>query len=56
MTNKDQYTEIRDITWLSEEECYQKIRNYDNNKKKIISDFFKLYKSIYIDKELLIKD
>ena len=50
--NKDQYTEIKDIKWLTEEECYQKIRNYDDHKKKIIFEFFdfiknyKLYSSL----------
>jgi len=50
--NKDQYTEIKDIKWLTEEECYQKIRDYDNHKKKIIFEFFdfiknyKLYSSL----------
>lgn len=40
MENKDQYTEIKDIQWLSEEECYQKIRDYDLKKKEIIQKVF----------------
>ncbi len=40
MENKDQYTEIKDIQWLTEEECYQKIRHYDSNKKKVIEKVF----------------
>ncbi len=52
-TNKNQYTEIKDISWLSEEECYEKIRDYDLHKKKIVKTFFLLYKSIE-DKKLII--
>ena len=40
MENRDQYTEIKNIQWLTEEECYQKIRNYDLNKKKVIEKVF----------------
>ena len=38
--NKEQYTEIKDIKWFTKKECLDKIRNYDNNKKKIINLFF----------------
>tara|TARA_B100000214_G_C23912158_1_gene601852 strand:+ start:424 stop:1257 length:834 start_codon:yes stop_codon:yes gene_type:complete len=38
--NKDQYTEIKDIKWCSEEESLEKIRDYDVNKKKVITNFF----------------
>ena len=38
--NKDQYTEIKDIKWCSEDECLEKIRNYDNNKTKVVVNFF----------------
>ena len=38
--NKDQYTEIKDINWCSEEECLKKIRDYDNHKRGIIINFF----------------
>jgi len=38
--NKDQYTEIKDIKWCSEEECLKKIRDYDNHKRDIIINFF----------------
>tara|TARA_B100000579_G_scaffold69999_1_gene53013 strand:- start:632 stop:1459 length:828 start_codon:yes stop_codon:yes gene_type:complete len=41
MENKDQYTEIKNIQWLTEEECYLKIRDYDSNKRKVIQDVFK---------------
>tara|TARA_B100000686_G_scaffold348271_2_gene438877 strand:- start:717 stop:1568 length:852 start_codon:yes stop_codon:yes gene_type:complete len=41
MENKDQYTEIKNIEWLTEEECYQRIRHYDLNKKGVIQDVFK---------------
>ena len=40
MENKDQYTEIKNIQWLTEEECYKKIRHYDSNKKKVIEKVF----------------
>ena len=40
MENKDQSTEIKNIQWLTEEECYQKIRHYDSNKKKVIEKVF----------------
>ena len=38
--NKDQYTEIKNINWFTKEECLNKIRNYDDHKKKIIEQFF----------------
>ncbi len=53
MENKDQYTEIKNIEWLTEEECYQRIREYDSNKKKIIKnvfDFFHNHENIVIIK------
>lgn len=40
MENKDQYTEIKSIKWVSEEECYSKIRDYNKTKLEIISKFF----------------
>lgn len=45
MKNKDQYTEIKDIKWLGEVEAYDKIRDYDVKKKKIIKDFFDFIKN-----------
>tara|TARA_Y100000768_G_scaffold385649_1_gene372238 strand:- start:726 stop:1550 length:825 start_codon:yes stop_codon:yes gene_type:complete len=41
MENKDQYTEIKDIQWLTEKECYDKIRIYDSIKKNVIQTAFK---------------
>ncbi|MBG01385.1 MAG: hypothetical protein CL470_03860 [Acidimicrobiaceae bacterium] len=38
--NKDQYTEVKNIQWLTEEECYDKIREYDTKKRKVIEDLF----------------
>jgi 8-oxo-dGTP pyrophosphatase MutT (NUDIX family) len=38
--NRDQYTEIKDIKWCNEEEALKKIRIYDDNKKKVIINFF----------------
>ena len=32
MKNKDQYTEIKNIEWVSEEESYNKIREYNLSK------------------------
>jgi ADP-ribose pyrophosphatase YjhB (NUDIX family) len=55
MKNKNQYTEVKNIAWLSKKECYEKIRNYDKNKKKIIHDFFELYENIYTQKKIQIK-
>ena len=43
--NKEQYTEIKDIQWLTEDECYEKIRDYDDHKKKIVRDFFHFQKN-----------
>ena len=39
MKNKDQYTEIKDIKWLSEEESYLKVRDYDLKKEKYYKEF-----------------
>ena len=38
--NKNQFTEIKSIKWFTKEECLEHIRDYDRNKKKIITDFF----------------
>ena len=38
--NKDQYTEIKNIEWCTEEHCLKNIREYDTLKKKIITNFF----------------
>ena len=45
MNNKDQYTEIKRIEWLSEAECYLKIRDYDDHKKKVVSELFQFLKT-----------
>ena len=45
MENRDQYTEVKDIQWLTEKECYQKIRNYDKNKRKVIQNIFKFFQT-----------
>ena len=55
MKNKNQYTEVKNNAWLTKKECYEKIRNYDKNKKKIIHDFFELYENIYTQKKIQIK-
>lgn len=54
-TNQNQYTEIKNIQWLDEKECYEKIRPYNSTKKKIISDFFQFYRNMYVNKTLEIK-
>ena len=54
--NKDQYTEIKNIKWLDEKECYEKIRPYNKTKKKIIQTFFSLYRNIYENKKLEMKN
>lgn len=56
LENKEQYTEVKNIAWLTEEECYEKIRDYNDVKKKVIQDFFKLYKNIYDKKKLSINN
>ena len=43
--NKEQYTEVKHILWLTEEECYQKIRDHDTNKLTIIQTFFDFLKN-----------
>ena len=53
--NKDQYTEIKNIAWLTESECYQKIRDYDDHKKKVIKSFFDFYREIYDEKKIHLK-
>ena len=52
MENKDQYTEIKDIRWLNEEECYSKIRDYDLHKKSVIEKFFNFLKVYSIHAEI----
>ena len=55
MKNKDQYTEIKNIDWLTEKECYEKIREYDNTKKKIIQSIFQFlneYSKLIIKKPI----
>lgn len=54
-TNKDQYTEIKNIKWLNEEECYENIRPYNEVKKKIVKKFFQFYRNIYENKKLELK-
>jgi 8-oxo-dGTP pyrophosphatase MutT (NUDIX family) len=54
MENKDQYTEIKDIKWVTEEECYHKIRDYDDHKSGVmreIFDFLKTYKKYVMIKK-----
>lgn len=38
--NKNQYTEVKDIKWLTKEESYKHIRDHDLHKKKIINKVF----------------
>ena len=44
MLNKDQYTEVKSISWLNQEECNTSIRGYDSNKKKVVNEFFDFIK------------
>ena len=44
VTNKDQYTEIKDIQWFTEKEVVEHIRDYNKTKKELISKFFKFIK------------
>ncbi len=43
--NKDQYTEIKDIQWLTEEECLQLIRDHDITKRDLIKKLFTFLKN-----------
>ena len=36
--NKEQCAEISDISWLSKEKCYEKLRDIDISKKKVVTD------------------
>lgn len=45
LTNKDQYTEIKRIEWLNESECYTRIRDYDDHKRKVVSELFDFLKT-----------
>lgn len=45
MKNKDQYTEIKNIEWVSEEESYNKIREYNKKKYEVINRFFNFIKN-----------
>ena len=53
MDNINQYTEIKSIQWLTKEECFEKIRDYDVTKKEIIDTIFNFL--IKTSNELVIK-
>lgn len=40
LNNKDQYTEVKNIKWVKKSEALNNIRDYDDNKKKVINDIF----------------
>ena len=40
MENKDQYTEIKDIKWLTKKEAIDSIREYDTSKKALLNKAF----------------
>jgi 8-oxo-dGTP pyrophosphatase MutT (NUDIX family) len=40
MENKDQYTEVKNISWLNKKQCNHHIRDYDDHKKKVVNEFF----------------
>ncbi len=40
MSNKEQYTEVKSISWLNQKECNSSIRDYDTHKKKVVNEFF----------------
>ena len=56
LENKEQYTEIKNISWVTESESYEKIRDYDNHKKKVIHSFFELYNNIYNKQKIHLKN
>ena len=43
--NQDQYTEVKTIQWLTEKQCYDKIREYDTKKRDIIKNTFKFLRN-----------
>ena len=43
--NKDQYTELKDIQWLTKDECKNKLRDYHKSRLKLIEEIFE-----FIDK------
>ena len=47
MDNKDQYTEIKNIEWLNEENSCSKIRDYDTKKLEVINTFFNFIKNFH---------
>jgi len=38
--NKDQYTEIKNIKWVTKKEATELIRDHDNHKRNIVDDIF----------------
>ena len=44
--NREQFTEVKNISWLTEEECIHKIRDHDISKKKVIKKFFNYLKMV----------
>ena len=40
MENKDQYTEIKNIKWLTQKEALDSIREYDTSKKELLNKAF----------------
>ena len=45
MENKDQYTEIKNIKWLTQKESLECIRDYDDSKKSLINKAFSFIKN-----------
>jgi len=52
MDNINQFTEIKDIQWLTKEESLQKIRNYHHTREKVIEQIFDLLDNL--DKEYIL--
>ena len=52
--NEDQYTEIKDIKWLTKEESLNMIRNYHYTREKVIKNIFELLQNIK-DESIIIK-
>ena len=50
--NINQFTEIKDIQWLTKEESLNKIRNYHHTRRKVIEQIYDLIDNL--DKEYIL--
>jgi len=45
-SNKSQISEVKNIKWLSKDECFEYIREYDEIKKNVIKKFYRFIEDI----------